>query len=160
MDEQWNRSLSYKAREGRKGSVRVLKPALAKDGYMQTMIKDDEGKYKSWKVHKWIAMTFLGHEQGNGLEVNHKNGIKTDNRAENLELVTRSQNIIHAVETGLLPVKRGEECNFSKLTRGQVIEIRRIAKERGKYYNRKQFGVTANCIKDVVIRRRNCWADC
>jgi len=158
------RSLNYRTRDGRKGSIRVLSPALAKDGYLQTMMKDDSGKYKSWKIHKWMAITFLGLIPGKGRGVNHKNGVKIDNQVENLELVTRSENILHAVRMGLLPVKRGEQCNFSKLKREQVIEIRKIAAERGKYYNRKQlaqqFGVTVNCIKDVVIRRRNCWADC
>lgn len=62
-------------------------------GYVRAKLRKDG---KSWytTVHRVIALTFLGGIP-EGFEVNHKNGIKTDNRAENLEVVTRSQNINH-----------------------------------------------------------------
>lgn len=43
-----------------------------------------------------------------GLEVNHINGVKHDNRIANLELVTPSENVQHAVDTGLLTRAHGE----------------------------------------------------
>ena len=51
----------------------------------------------------------------NLIEVNHKNGIKTDFRIENLEWVNRSQNIKHAVKTGLLKVRKGGYRNIQLL---------------------------------------------
>ena len=53
------------------------------------------GKRWSTTVHRVIATTFLGDPPSKKHEVNHKNGIKDDNRAENLEWVTHSQNEIH-----------------------------------------------------------------
>lgn len=63
-----------------------------------------------------------------GLEINHLNGVKTDNRLENLELVTRSQNQKHAVATGLLlpPPTRSHR----KLTDANIAEIRRDYRPR------------------------------
>ena len=55
---------------------------------------------KSISVHKIIANTFLDKVEGK-TKVNHKNGIKTDNRLENLEYVTTLENNLHAIEIGL-----------------------------------------------------------
>jgi hypothetical protein len=51
-------------------------------------------------VHRLVAEAFIGSAAG--LEVNHINGDKLDNRVENLELVTPSQNILHAISSKLL----------------------------------------------------------
>lgn len=66
------------------------------------------GKGRKSTVHRLVAFAFIPNPE-NKKEVNHINGNKKDNRVENLEWSTRSENAIHAVKTGLMVMKKGSE---------------------------------------------------
>lgn len=76
-----------------------LKPKIDRAGYKTvTIIK--AGKRHTMFVHRLVAEAFIQNPLVKP-EVNHKNGIKTDNRLENLEWVTHSENMQHAHDVGL-----------------------------------------------------------
>jgi len=97
------------------------------------------------RLHRLVAIHFIPN-QLNKPYVNHKNGIKDDNRSENLEWVTNDENMRHAVETGLINNK-GENAHLSKLKNEQVIFIRASNlnnKELGE-----MFSVHAHTVKRI-----------
>lgn len=104
-----NKVRSNGRKDNRKG--KKLKPAIDKDGYLRITLTNN-GKRKSYHVHRLVARAFLDNYD-NKLQVNHINGIKNDNRIENLEMVTLQQNIKHSIETGLKPkLKRDKHGRF------------------------------------------------
>lgn len=132
---------------------KVMKPAVDSNGYMRTMLVDDEGRTRTIKVHRIIAQTFI--ENPDELkEVNHLNGNKADNRVENLDWVSHQQNIRHSFDNGLQN-NRGINNPFSKLTERDVLEIR--AKFKPRIYGRKElaleYNVKQTTIKDVILRK-------
>lgn len=141
------------------GKFKKITPALDACGYLRTMLKSESGKYKTIKVHRIVALAFFGKSV---LQVNHKDGVKTNNAVSNLEYVTISENIKHAYNNGLIEKKKGSLNGNSKLTEEDVQFIRKQAKEKGRYYGRKElakkFNVSESQIKDIVTRRRNIWS--
>lgn len=78
----------------------ITRGIMHKNGYMFVKLFNDEGKRKQMAVHRLVAMHFLPIIEGK-LHVNHINGIKQDNRVDNLEWVTPHENSMHASMTGL-----------------------------------------------------------
>ena len=82
---------------------RILKPKMIYSGYLVVCL-NYKGESKMKFVHRLVALAFVpGWREG--LEVNHKNGVKTDNRPENLEWVTHSENHRHSRDVLLVDVK-------------------------------------------------------
>lgn len=79
---------------GRSGALKSLAPCPDKDGYLNLALRRGH-KPKYFKVHRLVAQAFIPNPE-NKPTVNHKNGLKDDNRVENLEWATHSENHRHA----------------------------------------------------------------
>ncbi len=116
----------------RANSGRVMLPALTHGGYLAVNLRL-RGQVKRRFVHRLVVEAFMG-AVAQDLQVNHLNGVKTDNRAENLEIVTRSGNMAHAHSNGLMtterPSCRGERNRQARLTERVVLQARG-ARQRG-----------------------------
>jgi hypothetical protein len=129
-------------------SGKALSPTRHKDGYLLIGLSKNSDR-KFFSVHRLAALTFFGEDSRH---VNHKNGIKDDNRLENLEYVTPKENMSHAVESGLHRV--GSASYSSKLTENQVLEIFTDKKSSNMALARK-YSVTDKAIRD--IRQGKTW---
>jgi len=73
---------------------RIIKQTLSTNGYY-CVFAHKNGVKKLYRVHQLVAMAFLNHTPNRfkGLIVDHINNVKTDNRVENLQLVTARENL-------------------------------------------------------------------
>lgn len=111
----------------------LLSPAINRRGYRYVILHSN-GCSKSRTVHSLVAEAFLGPRK-ECLQVNHIDGVKTNNNIENLEYVTQSENIRHAFRLGLAKARpqHGSHNGYAKLTEEQVREMREARRQGERY---------------------------
>ncbi len=126
---------------------RIKLPSKDKKGYMHITLSNN-GIRKTFLVHRLVAEHFI-HNPNNLSQVNHIDGNKSNNNVNNLEWVTSSDNITHSFNNGLSNYN-GENNGRSKLTSLEVIEIKKLIKNKIKLKNiAKQFNVHPNTISEI-----------
>lgn len=125
---------------------RKVKPQPNRKGYLRFSVGG-----KLMFVHRLVAQLYVPNPD-NKPQVNHKDGNKLNNNADNLEWVTNQENRNHAVKAGLHV--HGDRCPWSKLTKYDVDYIRTHT-ELSSRILADQFGVTRNHIR--AIRRHKAW---
>lgn len=137
----------------------VIKPHKKATGYHDYWLWNS-GHKRLIKAHRLVWQNFYGPIPA-GLCINHKNGVKHDNRLENLELLTLSENTKHGFR--VLGRKKpnypspGEKNGSAKINEEQVREIRSLYASGGKTYKNigSIFGLTGECVGYIV--RRKTW---
>lgn len=119
-------------------------------GYVRVYI----GNRQYARLHRVVALCFCENSRG-CTEVNHINGIKTDNRADNLEWCTRGENIRHAHKLGLkTPCNKGRDAvvkyqhEHRRFSEEQVRYIRSSGKTVNELKN--EFGVDHQSIRQII----------
>lgn len=135
---------------------RALKP-LRTNGYLHVVLSVG-GRKRREAIHVLVAERFLG-PRPLGHVVNHKNGNRADNRAENLEWVTQSENVEHAYRTGLRTISDSHIARCAALGRSRrqttpEVERQIRAASRGRRGDitalAKQFGLSRDVIRRVL----------
>jgi hypothetical protein len=127
--------------------IEPMKTRINKFGYGYIALRLN-GKYKMKTVHRMVAETFI-HNVHNKPEVNHISGSKIDNRVQNLEWLTSSENQLHAYKNGLQKPRRGADSNLNKIPEYRVRVIKKL---KGKIYQKiiaNYYGIAQCTVSEI-----------
>ena len=129
----------------------TLAGQIGTHGYRAVVLAD--GRNRTAVVHRLVAEAFVPKVPGK-IWVNHKDGDKANNCAENLEWVTPKENTRHMMDVGLADFPRGERMGLAKLTSSDVVVIRSLAL-RGMMLKdlAAHFGVAPPVISNICARK-------
>lgn len=142
-------STDGQVRSWKSGTPKLLKPQSTKYGYLEVGLYID-GKHKHCSIHRLVAEAFIPNPDGKP-QVNHLNGIKTDNRVENLEWCTNAENHRHAYAAGLQIAPQGEDSCRSKLTNEQARYVRDNPNGLTRKALAEQFGVNEGTVSAIQL---------
>lgn len=117
--------------------------STSKQGYYLCVLRKDKHR-KGFAVHRLVAQAFVPNPD-NKPQVNHINGIKTDNRVENLEWVTAQENICHAQKNNL---KRPPKKPVRNKLTGQIFDS---AKSASLFLGRR-----IDTVSNDIRKKKNC----
>lgn len=87
---------------------KMMKTALDRSGYLKICLTDSKHKKHTIKIHRLVAENFIPNTE-NKEQVNHIDGNKENNRVDNLEWCSQSENMIHAFKNNLIHRGKGKE---------------------------------------------------
>lgn len=170
IGEEWRPVVGYEGRyevsnfgrvrglrcnRGKRSIPKILRPTLNHKGYPFYGLYDGKSS-RSMFGHKIVLRAFVS-DRPEGMSCNHKNGVRHDNRLENLEWVTHSENNYHAIH--VLGAKRnglGELNHEAVLKTSDVIRIRARC-DSGENHTAvsKEYGICRSTVGQIV--RRETW---
>jgi hypothetical protein len=131
---------------------KLLKFGVHQKGYLYIRLYKN-GKQYTFRAHRLVYAVFIGPIP-EGFEINHTNGDKTNNTVSNLDLTNHSENMKHAVRTGLLKFKTGKDHLLSIPIIGEHIETGDIITFSGQQ-EASRYGFNQGNIQSVLKGKRH-----
>lgn len=137
------------------GLERELSVFVTSRGYVAVNLMRN-GIRRRKLLHQLVSIAFI-ENKNNRRQVNHKNGIKTDNNVDNLEWCTSAENIQHAFRNGLNKASKGESHYGCKISDEEVREIRKLRlfgmrlKTISKLYGVRFTTISSICTKKARV---------
>ncbi len=145
IDDEYSISNFGRIKHIFKDHYRLISGSVHKDGYRFVTLHG-----KQMPLHRIVAKYYHNDSYNENLVVNHIDGNKQNNRADNLEWITQSENIRHSIENNLQP--KSANTYTGKFTAEQREEIKRLWDE-GELSKRKiakKYGVSHTCINNII----------
>ena len=156
MIEEWKDIIGYeglyeisntgKVKSRKVDELKGSRDGKNKSGYERISLSK-EGIISKYKIHILVALYFIG-ERPEGYVINHIDGDKINNNVDNLEYVTTSRNLLHAIELGLKKI--GSECSYSK----SIVQMDYCGNDI------KTFGCIRECADELKLSRHNIASCC
>ena len=143
VDYSWRLEVSNLGKLRNTRTKHIYKTSLSNGYYTVCISPGSRSDLKAFKIHRCIAETFIENIYDRNMVINHKNGIKVDNSIDNLEFVTYSENVLHALKAGL---------RKSKLSISDIEFIIKNYKSRDKEFGAKALA-TKYSVNERTIRR-------
>lgn len=118
-------AISPKGNIYNKKTGRMLKPYIEPHGYLTIKLEDSMGIRRNLLIHRLIYSTHVAPIP-KGMWVNHKDGNKTNNSIDNLELTTPSENHLHASQVLQRKYARGLEVHTAKLNQDAIDAVKTL----------------------------------
>lgn len=145
------RSLYFKNKRCNKKRITPLILSKTKiNGYLFSTIRVNN-KSKNIPISRLMLLSFIGNPPTAEYQAAHLNGIRTDNRLENLSWVTRTENEQHKELHGTR--SRGENHHSSKLTEKDVLKIRKLSIYKEQLEIAKMFKIDQTNVSAIVLRK-------
>lgn len=146
------KALKKKRSNGKEYEETIHKLTLSKWGYYKiTLWKDNKRFY--YLVHRLVACVFISNPE-NKPQVNHIDGIKSNNHIDNLEWCTQSENGFHAYKTGLSKPILGANHHAVKINENIARNVKKLLETRinNKPSLRqiaKDLGISRSCVREI-----------